>query len=348
MLRFWAPPALCDFSESAVRVLALAPSPRQKAPAVAGYGEAPAAGYRDGRFINLSDAAECVYAAAQAASRAAGYRIRSVFVNLDDPFLEGVESEGMTGLEKGTEGFAERHVAEAVSRARQSVRPSDKHLVYQGVSSYFIDGGDSLSDPIGVFGRELRVVVYLLYSDSEHAQNMKSLMMRAGLDLAAMHPSGIAAWKGVVPTAERQAGCTVVTAGPKVCHVVRAPAGAAQSYRSLLIVESYSARETDELARIIGRGETGDKTIFLTGEMSETDDLALALGQRLGRPILCAGAPFADPARQSGRYAVLAGLAQLKPAPRLKIPVRAVDSALDSALVRRITTKAKTFVQEYF
>lgn len=346
MIGYFAPPALCDFSESAVRVLALVPwrARRAASPALAGFGEAPVSGYREGRFINLSDAAECVYAAAQSASRQAGYRIKRLVVNLDDPFLEGAESEGMTGLEKGSEGFNQRHIDEAVGRARQSVRPSDKHLVYQGVSGCFVDGGDSLADPIGVFGRELRVTVYFLYSDSEHAQNMKSLMMRSGLDLAGMYPSGIAGWNGVVPTADRETGCTLVLAGAKACHVVHAPAGAVQSYRSILVVEDYSAREISELARLIGRHGEGDQRIFLTGERSETDDLAVALGEKLGQPIHCAGAPFPDPARQSGRYGVLAGLARIKPSPRLKIPTRAVDNAL----VRRITAKAKTFVQEYF
>ncbi len=339
-------PAYCDFSESAVRVLALRSRTvrGERVLEIAGYGECPAAGYRDGRFINLSDAAECVYAAAREASRSAGRRIRRLTANLDDPFLEGVEVDGVAALEKGAEGFAPRHIDEALERARQAVRPSNKHLVYQGVAAYFVDGGDSLADPIGVFGKELRVVVYLLFSDSEHAQNMKSLMRRAGMVLEALHPSGAAAWSGVVPTQDRQAGCLVITARPKVCHVVRASASAVQSYRSCMVPEGYSAGEIDQIVRLAAHPSGAGLKIFLTGEKSEGDELAAQLGDKLGQVIYCAGAPLPGPAYRGGRYAVLAGLNQSKARPAAGGPTRVIDTTL----VRRITTRAKSFVQEYF
>src|SRR3989344_2132462 len=172
-----SPVAVCEFTETATRVLLPRVTPQGEI-RVLGYGEAPVEGFRGGRFTNLSDAAECVWSAVSAARKQSGVKFRDLVMSLEDPFLESVRATGSAHLEKGGEGFTQKHGEEAYARALQSVSPSEKHLVYEGVSQFLIDGEEYTSYPAGILGRELTVVLGVFFSGSRKDQNMRSVAHR--------------------------------------------------------------------------------------------------------------------------------------------------------------------------
>lgn len=338
--------AACEFNGQTVRVL-LAREKRLGAgasePVITGFGEAPSEGFREGRFWNLSDAAECVARAARIAEIQAGERISRLAVNLDDPFLESVRVRGSSSLEKGLDGFQDRHIEEAVKRALQSVKPSEKHLVYRGIAAFLIDDEDCSASPLGIYGKELTAVMHLLFSNSSEVQNVRSVVTRAGFEPGGVFTSLHCALAGTAAEDDSQEKTGLVLSSGKACHVGTSVGGALLTHDSVLIAGGYDESELDAAAKII-RDRIGDARFWVVGDDAGRERLIAGLEQRLGAAPQTSAARISDARYGKASFAVLAGLLRLTRHHRRPRMVRQVDLEV----VRRAAQRAKSFVQEYF
>ena len=337
---------LCDFGETACRFMVVRRRRDVSAEEIAGFSEVPSEGYREGRFFNLSDAAESLRRASRDACRQAGVRAGKVMVNLDDIRLESVRVKGASSLEKGQDGFSQKNIQEAVERARQSVRPSDKHQVYQGVAEYFIDDESYPASPIGIFGKELSVVLQLLLSESSQAQSAYAVFERAGLGVLSAHPSAYAALCGSEFPSETSSVFRLLLARPRACHMIRASMGGAiQDHASLQVAETYDEAVIAEAGQVLKGLDAGKSPVFVTGEAAEDGALSAALSARFNAAIAVPQARFADPRFKASRFTVLAGLLNLCESAK---PSTHREPRLNIDLVKTLTLRAKSFVQEYF
>lgn len=337
------PAAVCEFGESITRALVFRSDDAGIEPL--GYGEAPTEGYRDGRFLNFSDAAESVRAAVRSAARQSGFWPKRLCLNLDDPFLESTKVHGSSFLEKGQEAFQEKHVQEAYARALQSVRPSDKHLVYEGIAGYLVDGEDYRAHPAGIFGKELTIVLHLLFSESAQVQNLRSVVERAGFSSEREFPTALASLYGCLSEDEWRSPNILITASPRVCHVSSGTNGALQNCRSLLINSGYTSDLLEQIGDTAHQLQKNKKMeVFLTGEASEREDFQALVEDRIKKPVHIAGARILDPDFQAPRYSALIGMARLAGAP----PLTRSFSRREMKMISGIKMRANSFVQEYF
>lgn len=333
--------AVCEFTESFVRVLIGRPGKDERLETL-GFSEVPGDGVGGGRFRNLSDAAECIAGAAAEAAAQSGIHPDRLVLNLDDPFLEEARVRGSSFLEKGQEGFRSRHVQEALRRALQSVNPSEKHLVYKGLAQILIDGIEYSADPVGIFGKELVAVLHLLLSESREAQNLRSVVERAGMGLEGIFPSAFAALHGLLGPGEMKGARTLVLANPKVCHAARAVNGALVAHRSFLLPAGYGDAEIAAIMEWAGRVQAGEAELLVAGEESSNEALLSKISSATGAPVRRLAARLDGPLAES-RYAVIAGLAWLGRS--IRPPA---SRGMDGRLLQKIRMRARSFAQEYF
>lgn len=338
------PSAVCELNQEFTRVLIprIRPSGTVE---ILGCGEVQTQGYREGGFVHLSDAAESVRSAALAASKQAGLRITDITPNLDDPFIEMRSVRGSSFLEKGREGFQTKHIEEAVSRALQAVRPSEKHLVYRGIARVLIDGQDTPAPPLGIFGQELTVILHLLFSESRQVQDLRSVLVRAGFNACDIVPTAWAALHGVFKEEELRSEQILILAHTRACHVIHSRFKAIQGHRCLLVPDGYVPAALDQISEMVqGWGDVAPPNLCITGEAAEDVSLVADLQERLRKALKVRVARVANPEFQTPRYSAAAGLVFFS-----RTPHRPKAFLLrEWEFVQKIELRAKSFVQEYF
>lgn len=342
----WSQPlALLELNERSTRAAHVRVRMREPYVQVLGLAERPTRGMESGLFRHLADLTDGVFFAARDARRQSGLHLRKFSASLDDPALTSVRVQGTSYQDGSDEEFASRHIREAKLRALQALEPIDQHLVYQKEAGFLIDHTDAVHNPVGVCGKELTVVMHLLFSDSAHAQNLRLVGERAGIDVKRIFPAGLAAVFGILKPEEMIRRTVVIAAGERVCHQVLFERYAIQEVKSFLVPHGYAAAEADKIADFLKRNApTPDTAVFVTGEAAEAEawgeSLKLAWGSRWTlRSPLSVGTRLDHP-----RHSILMGLSVLACTSK-RLPVRPVQwiSMFDS-----IKTRAKSFVEEYF
>lgn len=342
----WSQPlALLELNESQTRVAHVRVRMREPYVQVLGLAERPTRGMEGGRFLHLADLTDSIWFAARDARKHSGLRLRKFTASLDDSHLTSIRVKGTSFQDGSDEEFAQRHIREAKMRALQALEPIDQHLVYQKEAGFVIDRTDSLHNPIGICGKELTVVMHLLFSDSAHAQNLRLIGERAGFDVKRIFPAGLAAVFGILKPEEMIRRTVVIAAGERTCHQVLFERYAVQEVKSFLTPHGYAAAEAEKIADFLKQNApTPDTAVFVTGEAAEHDgwgeSLRAAWGNRWTlRSSLAAGTKFDHP-----RHSILMGLSLLTTTSK-RLPVRPVQwlSMFDS-----VKSRAKSFVEEYF
>jgi len=342
----WATPiAVCEISESYTRVAHLRAT--RKAPFVKllGLGECPTQGLEGGRFKRMVDVTESLWSAAKKATQESGLALRKLTVNLDDPFLESVKVQGSAYMDGSAEEFELKHIQEARKQALQTLHPQDKHLVYQKEAGCLIDQRDYLHDPLGICGKELTVVLQLLFSESCQAQNLRLVVERAGFKLNTMFPSALAALYGAVAPEEMQRRGVVILTGQKACHLLTFEHAAIQDYRSFLVPSGYRELERSKIVDLVKQANIlPEPRVFLTGEASNDESWTQDLQNRLEGALQIVSTRIQHPQLESPEYAVLAGLyflrqAQTKKPSHIK-PLK--------TLWKGTQQRVRSFAEEYF
>lgn len=342
----WSQPlALLELNEHRTRVAHVRVRMREPYLQVLGLAERPTRGMEGGLFRHLADLTDSVWYAAKDARRQSGLHLKKFSASLDDPGLTSVRVNGTSFQDGSDEEFAPRHIREAKMRALQALEPIDQHLVYQKEAGFLIDRTDSLHNPVGICGKELTVVMHLLFSDSAHTQNLKLVAERAGIVVKRLFPAGLAAVFGILKPEEMIRRTVVIAAGERTCHQVLFERYAVQEVRSFLTPHGYAAAEAEKIADFLKKNApTPDTAVFVTGEAVENDawgeSLKAAWGSRWTlRSPLAVGTKLDHP-----RHSILAGLSLLTSTSK-RIPVRPVQwlSMFDS-----VKNRARSFVEEYF
>ena len=340
------PQAVCEISESFIRLAHL--KPLRKAPRVdvLGLAEVPSEGMRDGHFHALGDLAECLWVAARTCQKQSGWASPNLIMSLDDPFLESVKVQGVSYLDSESESFQPEHIEEARRKAIQSLAPQDKHLVYEKEAGFLIDRKDYIHDPVGICGKELTVILHLLFSESTQVQELRRLVERAGLKVKKFVPSGLAGAFGALERNELVSRSVVVLANRCVCHVVTVEYGSVQDYQSFLVEgEKPSEEMISRMGDFIRKANLGDPTrLWVTGEMALDESWISSMEASLGRQMSVGTLDVGNPDLSGPRHAVLLGLSALSRTQRRKPPeIKTLQVAAHS-----IRNRVSSFIQEYF
>lgn len=342
----WSQPlALLELNEQHTRAAHIRVRMREPYVQVLGLSERPTRGMESGLFRHLADLTDSVFFAVKDARRQSGLNLKKYSASLDDPALTSVRVQGTSFQDGSDEEFAARHIREAKLRALQALQPIDQHMVYQKEAGFLIDHTDSLHNPVGICGKELTVVMHLLFSDSAHAQTLRLVGERAGVDVKRVFPSGLAAVFGILKPEEMIRRTAVIAAGERVCHQVLFERYAIQEIKSFLVPHGYAAAEAQKIADFLKRNApTPDTAVFVTGEAADSESWGESLRASWGSRWILRSPLTSGTALDHPRHAILTGLGVLTSTSK-GIPVRPVQwmTMFDS-----LKSRTRSFVEEYF
>lgn len=205
----------CDFGSSAFRVLVSEVGPAG-AVAVLGGGVAPAAGFRDGDFIDLAAGKRAVERAVKAAEAAADVDISAFFYNLSGTHLRSLWARGQIQLGSTPRPVTAGDLELVLAKARSIVIPFDHCILAANPVDYAVDRVRGIVDPRGRLGSQLEVEAQLVTGSGSVVRNVDRAVRMAGYEVAGRVVDVLAAAEGLLTDEEREEGALLVDIGGRL------------------------------------------------------------------------------------------------------------------------------------
>ncbi len=179
---------------------------------LAGYGEAPAAGWARGRIADAAALADSVRAAVAAAERMAGVAVESAVVGVGGPAIQSVVSQGLYPLGRPREVQRE-DIRRAVEDASQLNLPADRMVLYASAQEFVLDGRAEYHNPVGAVGSRLESYAHVITTSVYEHKALVAAVNQAGVEVEETVYEALAAAYAAVLPADRTEGIAVTDVG---------------------------------------------------------------------------------------------------------------------------------------
>jgi cell division protein FtsA len=209
-----------DIGSSTIRVL-VAEHTGEGFPKILGLGTAEAHGVRHGYIANPEEATSAVEKALRHAEAIAGIRIEEVFLSFGGTGLEAELTTGTIIVPRADTEIMEGDVERAQHMAEQALTsPANRRILHVIPVEYRIDGKEVLGRPVGMRGLKLEARMLIITALSQHLDDLISTVEDAGVVVADVMASPIAASLVTLPPAQQMAGCILADIGADTTSLV--------------------------------------------------------------------------------------------------------------------------------
>lgn len=176
-------------------------------------GVAESKGLRKGQIVNIDAAATAVRHAVEEAESGAGVPVETAVIGVAGGHVRGVNSRGGVSLGGHGRDVLKEDVRRAVEAARNITLPEDREILHVLPQEFFLDGHDSIRDPVGMLGQKLEANVHLVTSSAVATQNLVTAVNRAGIRVTDTILEPLAAAESCLTADERELGCCLLDIG---------------------------------------------------------------------------------------------------------------------------------------
>ncbi len=180
---------------------------------VLGIGVVPSAGLSRGMVENISKATDAIHASIEKAERASGTRILSAYVGVTGSHINSMNNRGVVAIPNRARPISEDDVSRAIDGARTISIPTNRHILHVVPRYYVVDGQDSVSDPVGMFGQRLDVETHIITGGVAPMQNLQKCIDRAGVQVDDLILQPLASAEAVLEEEERSQGVILADIG---------------------------------------------------------------------------------------------------------------------------------------
>ena len=178
---------------------------------IIGVGTHPSQGLRKGVVINIEATVNSLKKAVEEASLMAGCEIHTVFTSISGGHIKGFNSHGIVAVKN--KEVMPRDLERVIDAAKAVAIPMDREVLHVLPQDYIIDDQDGIRDPLGMSGVRLEAKVHIVTGAVTSAQNIVKCCNRAGLNVAEIVLSPLAAAEAVLADEERELGVALVDVG---------------------------------------------------------------------------------------------------------------------------------------
>ncbi len=204
----------CDLGTSAFRVLVSEVGPGRELE-VLGTGTAPAAGFRDGDFVDMRAGQRALQRAVRAAEAAADVDIAAFFYNISGSHLHALWARGQVQIGPPPRAISAGDLASALARARSIAVPFDHWILAANPVDYAVDRVRGIVDPRGRIGSQLEVEAHLVTGSRSVVRNVENAITTAGYAVAGRGVDVLAAAGALLQPPEREEGVLLIDVGAK-------------------------------------------------------------------------------------------------------------------------------------
>ncbi len=180
---------------------------------VVGAGEAPAAGYRDGDFVDVPAGSRALAKAVRLAEQAAEVDISGFCYTLGGGHLRTIAVRSQHQVPPHREEIAPDDVEAVLEKARSLAIPFDHAILGVHPVHYTVDGIGGVLEPVGRPGHRLEVDALLVTGSRSVQHNLEHTIDKAGFQPAGWAIDILATADALLTPAEREAGVALIDVG---------------------------------------------------------------------------------------------------------------------------------------
>ncbi len=216
---------------------------------VLGVGVAPAAGLSRGVIDNIQSARDAVAVAVKKAEQSCGMRILSGVVGISGGHLSSQNNRGIVAIPDRTEPISAEDRERAIEVAGQISIPTNRQIVHVIPRGYWIEGSDSVSDPVGMYGTRLDAEAHIVTGAVSAVRNLTKCVEGAGVHVDEIVLGSLAAATGALTDEERTQGAAAVDIGGSSTSIAVYEAGAVAHTATLPLGGAHLTQDLTRLLR---------------------------------------------------------------------------------------------------
>ncbi len=193
---------------------------------IAAIGRCKCSGHiRQGVLVNASIAEKAIQLAVEEAEQICGLEIESAFINITGLHVRGILASASVQIGEGKadspEVITDIDIEKVRENAGEITLPSGCEVLERTVRDYAFGGFSQLPDPpVGLKAVSVQARVYTIYADRIAAENLRTVVQNAGIEVEAVIPSAIASAAAVLNRDEKLVGTVVIDIGSANTDIV--------------------------------------------------------------------------------------------------------------------------------
>ncbi|CDM67086.1 cell division protein FtsA [Pyrinomonas methylaliphatogenes] len=265
---------------------------------IVGIGEAESRGLRKGVVVNPEAAVDAISRAVEEAERMSGLEAEAVTINLAGTHIMGLNGQAVVAVSGRDREITADDVRRAIDSACAVQLPAGREIVDRLPQEFIVDDQDGINDPVGMIGARLAVRVHIITSPVTARQNAINAVNRAGLIVADMILSQLAAAEAALTEEEKEFGAALVSIGAETTGLVIYQRGAVQHTAVFALGGAHFTNdiafglrtpvpEAEKIKRAFGYASSANLHEAERGEMIEVPSVGGRPPRQLSRQILC-------------------------------------------------------------
>lgn len=190
-------------------------------PVVLGTGVAESDGLRRGYIINFEEAVKSIKKAVNLAEQSSRTKIKRAYISLGGISLESVLGNGSAVISRADGEVTELDVRKAMEESEKSLGElKNKKILHTVPVRFKLDGEEVMARPVGLRGLRLEVKTLFITCLSQHFEDLIEAVEEAGVEVADVVASPIAASLVALSKRQRNVGCVLVNIGAETVSLV--------------------------------------------------------------------------------------------------------------------------------
>ncbi|KEO83173.1 cell division protein FtsA [Tumebacillus flagellatus] len=180
---------------------------------IIGVGSAEGDGIRKGAIVDIDKTVQSIRSAIDHAERMVGIEIGSAYVGISGNHITLQSSRGVVAVNSPNREIGEEDIDRVLQASRVIALPPEREIIDVVPKMYIVDGLDEIADPRGMIGVRLEVETYIITGSRTVIHNLMRCVERAGVQIAGLVLSPLAASTIALTSDERKLGVGLVDIG---------------------------------------------------------------------------------------------------------------------------------------
>lgn len=180
---------------------------------IIGVGFAQSNGLRKGMVVDIEETVSSISASLEEAERMSGLPINEANVNIGGIHIQSTSSKGVIAVSRQDGEITDNDILRVLDAAKAVSVPPNREILHALPRNYTVDGQPGIKDPVGMNGIRLEVETQIISGATATTKNLTKCLSQAGVNLADLVFTPLAASRSVLSKRQREIGVAVVDIG---------------------------------------------------------------------------------------------------------------------------------------